>query len=115
MNENRGMCLLSPSFFTLQCHSDRKGNTLKGNFEKFSTCLSRLGFQHFDLFIYVFLRLFFFSLSLLQRTFTKKDGNTIKGIEMSTLAFERLFLGGAAGAGVGWEEGAFGGAVKKTS
>lgn len=70
----------------------QKGKHSEENFEKFSTCVSRLGFQHFDLFIYVFFRLPRPSLSL-QRTFTKKDGNTIKGIEMSTLAFERLFGG----------------------
>lgn len=84
----------------------------EGNFEKFSTCVSRLGFQHFDLFIYVFFRLFF-SL-FLQRTFTKKDGNTIKGIEMSTLAFERLFWGVRRGVlGWGGKKGLLGGQWRK--
>lgn len=65
-------------------------------------------------FIYICIFETFFSLSLfLQRTFTKKDGNTIKGIEMSTLAFERLFWGARRALGWGGKKGLLGGQWRK--
>lgn len=76
----------------------QKRKQSEGNFEKFWTCISPSQVPTFW-FIYICILdppppLFF------QRTFTKKDGNTIKGIEMSTLVLRGFFGGGGMSEGM---------------
>lgn len=102
MSENR-VCLSSPSLLFTQQHYLDKRNGVWGTLKVFCPAWAHLRFQHFYLFIYF--RLY----SLYFRTFTKKDGNTIKGIEMSTRVLRGFFFFGGGVLRWGGKKGLLGG------